>query len=102
PPPRRTEPGRAGGRGNADAGGFPGSNTAGAPPVGAPTAVAGGGGGGRGGAAAAPSGPNQCHDITVYPDIGLAGGACGGYGLLLDIRETAHPIRIDAAADINM
>ena len=21
-----------------------------------------------------PTGPNQCHDITVYPDIGLAGG----------------------------
>ena len=41
-------------------------------------------GGGRGGP---PPGPNQCHDITVYPDIGLAGGACGGYGLLLDIRE---------------
>jgi hypothetical protein len=58
---------------------------------------------GRGrGAAAVPSAPTQCHDITVYPDIGLAGGACGGYGLLLDIRETAHPIRIDAAADINM
>src|SRR5947207_545781 len=30
-------------------------------------------------------GPTQCHDITVYPAIGLAGGACGGYGLLLDI-----------------
>jgi len=58
--------------------------------------------GGGGGAAVVPSAPNQCHDITVYPDIGLAGGACGGYGLLLDIRETAHPIRIDAAADINM
>src|SRR5712692_9085195 len=25
-------------------------------------------------------GPTQCHDITVYPAIGLAGGACGGYG----------------------
>ena len=58
--------------------------------------------GGGGGAAVVPSAPNQCHDITVCPDIGLAGGACGGYGLLLDIRETAHPIRIDAAADINM
>ena len=56
--------------------------------------------GGRGGGP--PSGPNQCHDITVYPDIGLAGGACGGYGLLLDIREAAHPQRIDAVADINM
>src|SRR5439155_574027 len=30
-------------------------------------------------------GPSQCHDITVYPAIGLAGGACGGYGLLRDI-----------------
>ena len=49
-----------------------------------------------------PSGPNQCHDITAYPALGLAGGACGGYGMLLDIREVAHPIRIDAAADINM
>ena len=38
----------------------------------------------------------------MYPDIGLAGGACGGYGLLLNIREVAHPMRIDAASDINM
>jgi len=29
-------------------------------------------------------GPTQCHDITVYPAIGLAGGACEGYGLLLE------------------
>jgi len=46
-------------------------------------------------------GPNQCHDITVYPAIGLAGGACGGYGLLLDIRDVAHPVRIGAVADSN-
>ncbi|HEV2672809.1 MAG TPA: hypothetical protein VGU74_17085 [Gemmatimonadales bacterium] len=46
-------------------------------------------------------GPNQCHDITVYPAIGLAGGACGGYGLLLDIRDPAHPRRIGAVADSN-
>jgi hypothetical protein len=46
-------------------------------------------------------GPDQCHDITVYPEIGLAGGACGGYGLLLDIRDPANPVRIDAAADSN-
>ncbi len=75
----------------------------------------GGAGGGRAGAAggapagaAAPAptgprpGPNQCHDITVYPAIGLAGGACGGYGLLLDIRDVANPKRIYAAADSNM
>ena len=47
------------------------------------------------------TGPNQCHDITVYPAIGLAGGACGGYGLLLDIRDAAHPRRIGAVADSN-
>ncbi len=46
-------------------------------------------------------GPTQCHDITVYPSIGLAGGACGGYGLLLDIRDPAHPRRIGAVADSN-
>jgi len=47
------------------------------------------------------AGPTQCHDITVYPAIGLAGGACGGYGLLLDISNPANPIRIAAAADSN-
>jgi len=47
------------------------------------------------------TGPNQCHDITVYPAIGLAGGACGGYGLLLDISDAAHPRRIAAVADSN-
>ena len=46
-------------------------------------------------------GPTQCHDITVYPAIGLAGGACGGYGMLLDIRDVANPKRIGAAADSN-
>ncbi len=46
--------------------------------------------------------PNQCHDITVYPEIGLAGGACAGLGLLLDIHDAAHPLRIDFAADANM
>jgi hypothetical protein len=56
------------------------------------------------GAAPRPSatrGPTQCHDITAYPAIGLAGGACGGYGLLLDIRDVAHPKRISAVADSN-
>jgi hypothetical protein len=37
----------------------------------------------------------------VYPHLGLAGGACGGYGLLLDIRDPANPVRINAAADSN-
>lgn len=46
-------------------------------------------------------GPDQCHDITVYPEMGLAGGACAGYGLLLDIRDPAHPVRVAAASDSN-
>jgi hypothetical protein len=58
--------------------------------------------GGRGGRPRENTGPNQCHDITVYPEIGLAGGACGGYGLLLDITDVPNPKRIDEAADINM
>ena len=47
------------------------------------------------------AGPTQCHDITVYPAIGLAGGACGGYGLLLDIRDAGNPKRIGAVSDSN-
>ncbi len=47
------------------------------------------------------SGPTQCHDITLYPGIGLGGGACEGYGLLLDISDPAHPKRLAAASDSN-
>jgi hypothetical protein len=46
-------------------------------------------------------GPNQCHDITLFPEVGLAGGACEGYGILLDIRDPANPVRLDAVADSN-
>ncbi len=46
-------------------------------------------------------GPTQCHDITLYPEIGLAGGACEGYGLLLDIRDPVNPTRLEAVADSN-
>lgn len=47
------------------------------------------------------TGPNQCHDITTYPAVGLAGGACQGYGILLDIRDPANPRRLNAVADTN-
>jgi hypothetical protein len=47
------------------------------------------------------AGPTQCHDITLYPAIGRAGGACAGYGLLLDITDPANPKRLAAAADSN-
>jgi hypothetical protein len=46
-------------------------------------------------------GPTQCHDITLYPEIGLAGGACEGYGLLIDISDPVNPKRIAAVADSN-
>ena len=62
--------------------------------------MTGGGGGGGGGDGPAP-GPTQCHDITVYPAIGLAGGACEGYGMLLDITDPANPHRLAAVADSN-
>ncbi|HEX6279458.1 MAG TPA: hypothetical protein VFZ49_05520, partial [Pyrinomonadaceae bacterium] len=38
-----------------------------------------------------PQETNQCHDITAYPEIGLAAGACAGNGILLDIRDPANP-----------
>ncbi len=44
---------------------------------------------------------NQCHDITVYPEIGLAAGACAGNGILLDIKDPVHPVRLDAVTDKN-
>jgi len=46
-------------------------------------------------------GPNQCHDITLFPEVGLAGGACEGYGILLDITDPINPVRLDAVADSN-
>ena len=44
---------------------------------------------------------DQCHDITVYPEIGLAAGACSGNGILLDIKDPANPKRIEAVNDPN-
>jgi hypothetical protein len=47
------------------------------------------------------AGPTQCHDITLYPAIGLAGGACEGYGLLLDISDPVRPVRVHEVSDSN-
>lgn len=44
---------------------------------------------------------NQCHDITAYPGIGMAGGACSGNGILLDITDPANPMRIAEVSDPN-
>jgi len=56
--------------------------------------------GGRGGRNRG-GGPAQCHDITVYPAINLAAGACVQYGLLLDITDPVHPVRLQAVTDSN-
>ncbi len=45
---------------------------------------------------------NQCHDITVYPEIGLAGGACSGNGILLDISDPERPTRVSDIFDPDM
>jgi hypothetical protein len=48
-----------------------------------------------------PTDSDQCHDITVYSSIGLAAGACSGNGIVLDIKDPAHPKRLDAVNDPN-
>ena len=59
------------------------------------------------GAAARPAfdpmatGPRNCHDVTAYPYIHRLAGACASYGLLVDITDPEHPVRLDAAADTN-
>ncbi len=42
---------------------------------------------------------NHCHDITVFPELDLAAGACSGNGILFDISDPINPVRIDAVVD---
>jgi len=42
---------------------------------------------------------DQCHDITAFPELGLAAGACSGNGILFDISDPLRPRRIDAVVD---
>lgn len=42
---------------------------------------------------------NQCHDITVFPKTGIAGGACSGNGILFDISDPLNPKRMDVVVD---
>jgi uncharacterized protein (DUF305 family) len=42
---------------------------------------------------------DQCHDITVFPALKMAAGACSGNGLLFDIADPLNPKRIDAVTD---
>lgn len=49
----------------------------------------------------APTGPRNCHDVTAYPAARLLAGACGSYGLLVDVSNPEKPVRLDAKADTN-
>jgi hypothetical protein len=42
-----------------------------------------------------------CHDITAYPAIRLAAGACMGQGVLMDISNPVQPRVIDSVTDPN-
>ena len=44
---------------------------------------------------------DQCHDITVFPEIGIGAGACSGNGILIDLRDPANPKRVDEVSDPN-
>ena len=43
---------------------------------------------------------DQCHDITVFPSLKLAAGACSGNGIILDISNPLKPKRIDEVTDV--
>ena len=42
---------------------------------------------------------SRCHDITAFPELGLAAGACSGNGILLDISDPVNPVRLDDVID---
>ena len=44
---------------------------------------------------------DSCHDITVFPALDIAAGACEGNGILIDISDPAKPKRIASAQDDN-
>jgi hypothetical protein len=58
-------------------------------------------GGNHGDGTQTTSSTRGCHDITAYSWLGVAGGACSGNGILLDITDPAHPKRLDAVTDPN-
>ncbi|MBX9574563.1 MAG: hypothetical protein K2X07_02880 [Caulobacteraceae bacterium] len=45
---------------------------------------------------------DQCHDITVFPSINRAAGACAGNGILLDISDPQNPKRVSDLFDPDM
>ena len=57
------------------------------------------GGGDHGPGTQSTSPTNRCHDITAYPEVGLAAGACSGNGILFDISDPLNPSRLDEVVD---
>ncbi len=58
-------------------------------------------GGGHGDGTQRSARTDHCHDITIYPELGIAAGACSGNGILLDVRDPVNPVRIDEVIDTN-
>ncbi len=42
---------------------------------------------------------DHCHDITVFPEMQIAAGACSGNGVIFDISDPYKPKRMDAVVD---
>ncbi|WP_066532120.1 DUF305 domain-containing protein [Erythrobacter sp. CCH5-A1] len=42
---------------------------------------------------------DQCHDITVFPALKIAAGACSGNGIIFDISDPLNPKRMDVVTD---
>ncbi|RIQ20214.1 LVIVD repeat-containing protein [Jiangella rhizosphaerae] len=42
-----------------------------------------------------------CHDITAYPHLGLAAGACMGDGVVMDVTDPLNPVILDQVRDPN-
>jgi hypothetical protein len=42
---------------------------------------------------------DQCHDITVFPERGIAAGACSGNGILFDVSDPLKPKRMHEVID---
>ena len=42
---------------------------------------------------------DHCHDITIFPEHGIAAGACSGNGILFDISDPLRPRRLDEVTD---
>jgi hypothetical protein len=40
-----------------------------------------------------------CHDITVYPELDIAAGACMGDGILMDISDPREPVVTERVRD---